>query len=83
VMARNMGVWDRALRIVVGTPVFWAIGVMVGNGTAGSVVFYVLAAIMLVTGLTGYCPLYRVFGDRTTQGCAFCKRSDREHAAVR
>ncbi|ACU53960.1 hypothetical protein Afer_1022 [Acidimicrobium ferrooxidans DSM 10331] len=79
-MRRNMGIWDRALRIVVATPVFWALGVMVGNGSVGSVVLYALAAIMLITGLTGYCPLYRLFGDRTTVGCAFCARAEREHA---
>ncbi len=76
-MRHNMGVWDRALRVVVATPVFWALGVMVGNGTAASVVFYVLAAVMFVTGLTGFCPLYRLLGDRTTVGCAFCSRTVR------
>lgn len=79
-MRRNMGIWDRALRIVVATPVFWALGVMVGNGSIGSIVLYALAAIMLITGVTGYCPLYRLFGDRTTVGCAFCSRTEREHA---
>jgi hypothetical protein len=82
-MRQNMGLWDRVVRVVVATPAFWALGVMVGNGTPASVVFYVLAAIMLVTGLTGYCPLYRVFGDRTTVGCLLCRRAEKVHSSVR
>jgi len=63
-MTRNEGTVDRAIRLVAGL----ALGVAaftVGLGTALGIVFAVLAAIMLVTAATGFCPLYRVFGLNT------------------
>jgi hypothetical protein len=58
-MPRNEGTLDRALRIIAGL-VLIAL-VFVGPQTAWGWV----GLVPLVTGLVGYCPLYRVFGINT------------------
>jgi hypothetical protein len=54
-MSINLATWERALRIVIG--LFLIALVYVGPKTA----LGWLAAIPLFTGLSGYCPLYRIF----------------------
>ncbi len=70
-MNRNEGTIDRVIRLTLGIAL-GAAALAVGFGSALGVVFAVLAAIMLVTAATGFCPLYRVFGlstcPRTTTG---------------
>ncbi len=60
-MTLNEGTLDRAVRIALGlallTMVF--VGPQTWLGWVG--------VIPLVTGLVGFCPLYRVFGVRTTK----------------
>ncbi len=59
-MQLNEGVIDRAIRIALG---FGLIAlVFFGPKTAW---FGVLGLVLLVTGLVGFCPLYRVIGVRT------------------
>ncbi len=57
-MVRNVGGWDRAIRVFVG---ILALAAMfdVGGGAA-SWILAVVAAIGLATGFSGYCPLYGV-----------------------
>jgi hypothetical protein len=59
-MKRNMGITDRIIRISLSA----VIGVMILErvlyGTAG-VVFGILAVILLLTSLSGFCPIYRIF----------------------
>jgi len=66
-MKRNMGIADRALRIIIAI----AIGILyyfkIIEGTLGSA-FLALAGIFLATGLLSFCPLYTMFGIRT---CGF------------
>ncbi len=59
-MTQNMGTVDRVIRIAaaVGVAILYATGVI--SGTLG-VVLGVLAAVFLVTGLVGVCPLYILF----------------------
>lgn len=55
----NMSGMDRGLRIVIGIALLllsWA----VGFGTALGIVFLVVAAILVLTGIVGTCPLYRL-----------------------
>lgn len=62
-MERNEGNVDRALRLAVGIAlVVFALGGVIGPwGWAG--------LVPLLTGLIGFCPLYRVFGWTTCASC--------------
>ena len=56
-MKKNMGRVDRIVRIVVA--VFVAILILAGSITgAWAVILGIIAAILLVTGIVGTCPLY-------------------------
>jgi hypothetical protein len=54
----NEAGWDRIARVVVGVALL-VVGFGVIGGTAGTVVG-VVGFVPLVTGLVGYCPIYRV-----------------------
>ncbi|HLY94017.1 MAG TPA: DUF2892 domain-containing protein [Gaiellaceae bacterium] len=55
-----MSTLDRALRGVVIAPAAIAIAFVVGAGSAGAIVLFALAAVMLATSAVGFCPLYRL-----------------------
>lgn len=64
-MKKNMGRVDRSLRMLV------AAGAVAGSGalgfaTAGGIVLLVVAALMVATAASGFCPLYSLVGIRTT-----------------
>ena len=61
----NEAGWDRIARIGFGI-VLLAVGLTVLDGIAGTVVA-VLSAVPLLTGITGFCPLYAVFRFRTNR----------------
>jgi len=59
-MKMNEGPVDRIIRVIVGIALI-ALGLL---GVASGVwmwVAYVLGAILLVTGIVGFCPLYKLF----------------------
>jgi hypothetical protein len=63
-MRKTVGKTDRALRGVL------AIGAVVGSGVVGfssgwGIVLLVVAAVMVVTGASGYCPIYSLTGLNT------------------
>ena len=63
-MRKTVGKTDRALRGVL------AIGAVVGSGVVGfssawGIVLLVVAAIMVVSGASGYCPAYSLTGIST------------------
>lgn len=61
----NEAGWDRMARVALGI-VLLVVGLGVLDGTAGTVVA-VLSAVPLLTGITGFCPLYAVFRFRTNR----------------
>jgi len=63
-MKMNEGTIDRVVRIVLGVVLLY-IGIMVVGGVWG-IVLDVIGAVALITGATGFCLLYRLFGDFTT-----------------
>ena len=63
-MGTNEGVVDRGLRITIGLVALVA-GLASGLGSVVSTVLLVVAAIMFLTGVVGFCPLYRIFGFST------------------
>jgi len=62
----NEGVWDRLIRIVAGIALgyaawtTWPESIMSAPG-AVSIVFLVIGAAAVVTGLVGWCPAYALF----------------------
>jgi hypothetical protein len=61
----NEGASDRLIRLVVAIGFGYAAWIA-WPGTVG-VVFAVIAALALVTGLVGWCPAYTLFGVSTTK----------------
>ena len=59
----NEAGWDRAVRVVLGV-VLLVVGFGVMDGTGGTVVGLV-GLVPLLTGLSGWCPLYSVAKFRT------------------
>ena len=59
-MSRNMNMLDRRVRALLVAPAAVVVGVLIGPGSAGSIVLYAIAAVMLATAAVGYCPLYAV-----------------------
>jgi hypothetical protein len=58
--ALNVGNFDRALRIVLG-------GTLIGLAVFGAIgPWGYFGVVPLLTGVVALCPLYRVFGIRTT-----------------
>jgi hypothetical protein len=64
-MTLNMGNVDRGFRVFVVAPVAIVAALLVGAGTVGGVVLFVVAGIMLATGATGFCPTYTLVGIST------------------
>ena len=70
-MRLNEGVWDRVFRIVLGVALeyaawtTWPTANLVTRPGAVTLVYLVLGAIALVTGLVGWCPAYALFGVST------------------
>jgi hypothetical protein len=66
---RNVGILDRIARVTLGT-VLLPSGLFLLGGLQGNVLGLVIAGlglIGLVTGLTGFCPLYVPFGINTLE----------------
>ena len=64
-MTRNMGALDRGLRTFVVAPVAIVVAFIVGAGTVGGVILFVVAGIMLASSAVGFCPTYTVVGIST------------------
>jgi len=60
-MRRNMNTLDRRVRGLLVAPAAIVVGILIGPGSAGAIVLYALAAIMLATSPIGFCPLYALF----------------------
>jgi Protein of unknown function (DUF2892) len=60
-----MGIFDRSLRGFVVLPAAILVAFVVGAGTVGGVILFVVAGIMLATSATGFCPAYIPLGIST------------------
>ncbi len=59
-MKCNVGSVDRGVRITVGMILFF-IGYFGALPVWGAVIAYLAGGIALITGISGFCPLYRFF----------------------
>ncbi len=66
-MRINESSWDRAVRVVVG------LGLLATTLAGPHTLWGVVGAIPLLTGLTGYCPLYQLIGLATRPAGARAK----------
>ncbi len=64
-MARNMGAYDRWLRVLGVAPAAIVIALAIGAGTVGGVILFVIAGIMLASSAVGFCPTYTLIGIST------------------
>ena len=60
-MKLNMGSWDRILRLLVTLVVVILLIAGVLKGTL-AIILGIIAIIFFITSVTGFCPLYVVFG---------------------
>lgn len=60
-MNANVGSTDKVIRLVLALVAVVA-AVVVGISSALGVVLLVVGAVLAVTAMTGFCPLYRVLG---------------------
>ena len=63
-LTRNVGTADQVVRVVIGVLV---VAALVTGAVTGPLAYLaaLIAAIMLVTGVVGFCPLYAILGVRT------------------
>ena len=61
---RNEATWDRWLRgaLAIVAAIF---AIAVGSSSVGGIILWVVAVVLAVTALTGFCPLYRLLKVRT------------------
>jgi len=63
-MKGNEGMIDRVLRVVVGLGLgalaWFVLGL--GDGAIGGVIAAAVGAVLIITGLVGFCPAYRLVG---------------------
>ena len=63
-MKGNEGMIDRVLRVVVGLGLgalaWFVLGL--GDGAIGGVIAAAVGAVLIITGLVGFCPAYKLVG---------------------
>lgn len=69
---KNLGITERVLRVLLGGALaLWALWVLLGGGTLLQVVLDIaliaLGVDFVVTGVRGYCPLYKRLGWSTAR----------------
>lgn len=68
-MPRNESTVDRWVRVVLAV-MAGAVGLAISAGTILGGLLLVVAAVLLITAATGFCPLYRLVGLSTQHGPA-------------
>jgi presenilin-like A22 family membrane protease len=62
-MRKNLSPLDRDVRIAVVLPLALIVLISSGITTVAGILAAVIASVMLLTSLTGYDPIYELFGD--------------------
>lgn len=60
-MKRRVGLIDQAIRVIVAIAAV-VVSLVIGSSTAWGIVLLALALLLLLTGLSGYCPIYSALG---------------------
>ena len=64
-MTKNMGTVDKAIRLIAAAAIFALYFMNIITGTV-AIVLLVLAAVFVITSFVSFCPLYTLFGIKTT-----------------
>ena len=64
-MKPNEGSIDRAIRMVFGLILLGVAFAVLGIGTIAGVIAAIVGAVLITTGLVGFCPAYAIFGFKT------------------
>ena len=65
-MERNEGTLDRAIRVVLGLIL---LGLWTANKVPYRTVVLIVGLVALITGLTGFCAIYKLLGISTCKEC--------------
>jgi UPF0716 family protein affecting phage T7 exclusion len=60
-MTRNLGKWDRGIRIIIAAVLAY-LGLKVFAGSALGIGLTVVAVILALTAILGFCAIYRMLG---------------------
>ena len=61
-LVRNVGTVDKTIRLVLGVAAAaWGV-LMAGIGTTFGLVAAIVGAVLIITGLVNFCPLFKVIG---------------------
>ena len=63
-MKTNEATWDRVVRVILGIVLFYLFFAGIITGALGWIVL-VIGAVLLLTGVVGWCPLYALFKSGT------------------
>lgn len=63
-MKKNVGSVDTIIRVAIAVALI-AVAFLMNVGATLQIVLLVLAGVALLTGIVGFCPLYRLIGVRT------------------
>jgi hypothetical protein len=63
-MKPNEGTTDRLIRLILGVVLIIIGWPVLGNNTLG-IILDIIGVILLITGITGFCGLYKIFGINT------------------
>ena len=63
---RNEATWDRWLRAVLAI-VAAVFAIVVGSSSVGGVILWIVAVVVALTAVTGFCPIYKVLKVSTTK----------------
>jgi hypothetical protein len=63
-MKKNMGIWDRTIRLLVAALIAVLYFTKVINGVT-AIILLIIAGVFLLTSLFSFCPLYKPFGFNT------------------
>ncbi len=66
-MKKNLGSADRVVRIILAAVLGYLYYNNTVSGTMG-IVFGVVAVVLLLTSFISFCPLYAIFGFKTSKG---------------
>lgn len=64
-MTANVGMWDRLVRFIIGITLILApLGNLMGLGSNATLAYVLIAigAVLVLTSMFRFCPLYRVLG---------------------
>lgn len=63
-MKANMGLWDRAIRVIIAAVISYMYYSGILSGTLG-LVLMVMAIVFLLTSVVSICPIYSILGIKT------------------